>query len=49
MAEQSDPRFAQADLLVTTPAPSIEIPAQVFFFFSKSTKNEWIGSHKKID
>ena len=48
MAEQSDPRFAQADLLVTTPAPSIEIPAQGFFF-SKSTKNEWIGSHKKID
>ena len=28
MAEQSDPHFAPADLLVTTPTPSIEIPAQ---------------------
>ena len=28
LAEQSDPHFAPADLLVTTPTPSIEIPAQ---------------------
>ena len=28
MAEQSDPHFEPADLLVTTPTPSIEIPAQ---------------------
>ena len=28
VAEQSDPHFAPADLLVTTPTPSIEIPAQ---------------------
>ena len=28
MAEQSDPLFAPADLLITTPTPSIEIPAQ---------------------
>ena len=28
MAEQSDPLFAPADLLVTTFTPSIEIPAQ---------------------
>ena len=28
MAEQSDPHFAPADLLVTTPTSSIEIPAQ---------------------
>ena len=27
MAEQSDPHFAPADLLVTTPTPSIETPA----------------------
>ena len=27
-AEQSDPHFEPADLLVTTPTPSIEIPAQ---------------------
>ena len=28
MAEQSDPHFAPADLLVTTPTSSIETPAQ---------------------
>ena len=28
MSEQSDPHFAPADLLVTTPTPSIETPAQ---------------------
>ena len=28
VAEESDPQFAPADLLVTTPTPSIEIPAQ---------------------
>ena len=28
VAEQSDPHFASTDLLVTTPTPSIEIPAQ---------------------
>ena len=28
VAHQSDPHFAPADLLVTTPIPSIEIPAQ---------------------
>ena len=28
VADQSDPHFAPADLLVTTPTPSIEIPAQ---------------------
>ena len=28
VAEQSDPHFAPADSLVTTPTPSIEIPAQ---------------------
>ena len=28
MAEQSDPLFAQARLLMTTPTPSIEVPAQ---------------------
>ena len=28
MAEQSDPHFAPADLLIMTPTPSIEIPAQ---------------------
>ena len=28
LAEQSDPLFAPADLLITTPAPSTEIPAQ---------------------
>ena len=28
LAEQSDPLFAPADLLITTPTPSIEIPAQ---------------------
>ena len=28
VAEPSDPHFAPADFLVTTPTPSIEIPAQ---------------------
>ena len=28
LAEQSDPLFAPADLLIMTPTPSIEIPAQ---------------------
>ena len=28
LAEQSDPLFAPADLLITTPTLSIEIPAQ---------------------
>ena len=32
VAEQSDPFFAPADLLVTTRTPSIEIPAQENFF-----------------
>ena len=27
-AEQSDPHFAPVDLLIMTPTPSIEIPAQ---------------------
>ena len=28
VAEQSDPLFAPADLMIKTPTPSIEIPAQ---------------------
>ena len=28
LAEQSDPLFAPANLLITTPTPSIELPAQ---------------------
>ena len=28
MAEQSDPLFVPADILIMTPTPSIEIPAQ---------------------
>ena len=35
LAEQSDPLFAPARLLMTTPTPSIEVPAQEFFFLQK--------------
>ena len=46
LAEQSDPLFAPANLLIMTPRPSIEILAQEIY--CKSRKNEWKGSHNKI-
>ena len=46
LAGQSDPLFGPAKLLITTPTPSTEDPAQETFF-CKSTKNEWTGSHNK--
>ena len=35
LAEQSDPLFAQADLSITTPTASIEIPAQEDVFHNQ--------------
>ena len=46
-AGQSDPLFEPAKLLIMTPTPSTQVPAQEKF--CKSTKNEWKGSHNKID
>ena len=46
LAGQSDPLCEPAKLLIMTPRPSIEIPAQENY--CKSTKNEWKGSHNKI-
>ena len=47
LAEQSDPLFAPANLLIMTPRPSIEIPAQKIY--CRSTRNEWKGFHNQID
>ena len=41
VAEQSDPMFAPANLLIMTPGPSIEIYVQ-------DTKNEWKSFHNQI-
>ena len=46
LAEQSDPLFGPAKLLIMTPRPSIEIPAQENLL-QKSTRNELKGSHNK--
>ena len=47
LAEQSDPLFAPANLLIMTPRPSIEIPAQEIF--CRCTRNEWKDFHNQID
>ena len=47
VSEQSDPLFAPANLLMMTPGPSIEIPAQEIY--CRSTKNEWKSFHNQID
>ena len=47
LARQSDPLFAPANLLIMTPRPSIEIPAQEIY--CKNTKNEWESFHNKIN
>ena len=47
VAEQSDPLFAPANLLIMTPGPSIEIPAQEIY--CKCTRNEWKGFHNQIE
>ena len=47
LAGQADPSSEPAKLLITTPTPSIEIPHNIFF--CKSTRNEWKGSHNKIE
>ena len=46
LAGQSDPLFEPASLLMTTPTPSTEVPAQED---CRSTKNEWKGSHNKTE
>ena len=48
MAEQSDPHFAPADLLVTTPTPSIEIPAQENLL-QKHKERRGKAFHNQID
>ena len=47
LARQFDPLSEPAKSLITTPTPSIEIPAQDFL--CKSTRNEWKGFHNKIE
>ena len=47
VAEQSDPHFAPADLVVTTSTLSPEVLAQDFFF-AKSTENEWKSFNNQI-
>ena len=47
LAEQSDPLFEPASLLMKTPTPSTEDPAQEDLL-QKSTRKEWKGSHNKI-
>ena len=46
LAEQSDPLFEPASLLMTTPTPSTEDPVHKKIY-CKSTQNEWKGSHNK--
>ena len=45
LAEQSDPLFAPANLLILTPRPPLKFPHKKIYF--KSTKNEWKSSHNK--
>ena len=47
LAEQSDPLFAPANLLIMTRKPSIEIPAQENLL--QMYKEEWKGFHNQID
>ena len=47
LAGRSDLLFEPAKLLITTPTPSIELLHKKMN--CKSTKNEWKGSHNKID
>ena len=42
MEGQSDPLFAPANLLILTPRPSIEIPAQDFFCKKYKERVEWL-------
>ena len=46
VAERSDPLFAPADLLIMTPTPSIEIPAQENLL--QKQKNGWRSFHNQI-
>ena len=48
LAEQSDPLFAPADLLITTPTPSIEIPAQENLL-QKHKRTSGKSFHNQID
>ena len=47
VAEHSDPLFTPEDLLIMTPRPSIEIPAQENQL-QKAQKNEWKSFHNLI-
>ena len=49
LAGQSDPLFAPADSLVTTPTPSIEMRFLHKKIFCRSTKNEWKGFHNLVN
>ena len=49
MAEQSDPFFAPADLLIITPTFSIEIPAQEMFVAKVQKRVEKAFTTRPID
>ena len=49
MVEQSDPLFAPADLLIMTPTPSIEIPAQENLLQKHKERVERLPQARSID
>ena len=49
VAEQSDPLFAPADLLIMTPRPSIEIPAQEIFIAKVQRTSGKASTTRSID
>ena len=48
MAEQSDPLFAPANLLIMTPRPSIEIPAQEIFLQKHKERVERLSQQNRV-
>ena len=49
LAEQSDPLFAPANLLIVTPRPSIEIPAQEILLQKYKERVEKASTTRLID
>ena len=49
VAEQSDPLFAPADILIMTPTPSVEIPAQENLLQKHKERVERLSTTRSID
>ena len=48
VAEQSDPLFAPADFLITTPTPSIEVPSQENFLQKYKERMERLSQQNRV-